>query len=227
MLRNFMENCYFVVKKFLFSADPFIRTGALYVLYALYYKQPVKRWVKIRLTQLEVDKINELLQIHLSKKFLQTTYVYKKMCLDNAFLYCALVQSLGIDEKTIRRHDLSAEEIYKQAPSDNPVLKLERVLNDDSILPDLEKTDREYQELMQKYKQKCSYLTATPSNISADLRTAYEQVLNVNFDEEDEGGASRVSRVKKKAMGGANAVYRCDRKVTRAVDQSQNEEQGE
>ena len=41
-MKTFVENAFFNAKKFLYSPDLYIQTGALYVLYGLYYKQPIK-----------------------------------------------------------------------------------------------------------------------------------------------------------------------------------------
>ncbi|RZB39085.1 SNAPc SNAP43 domain containing protein [Asbolus verrucosus] len=217
MLQTFLENCFFVVKKFLFLNDVYSQVGALYLLYALYYKQPIREWVKIRLTQTEADKLNDIIAVQKQNKSWEVVFIYCKMRLDGAFQYCALVQPLGLDAKFLKRYDLASEGIHKKTTRDCPVQKFKTFMENDPILTQLQETDKEYQSLVNKYKEKCNQLFVFPSAIGDELKKTYDNLFDVNTEElPNEQG--KLKEIKTRAMASTNAVYRAERSMVTGTD---------
>ncbi|XP_044261469.1 snRNA-activating protein complex subunit 1-like [Tribolium madens] len=214
MFQAFLENCFFIIKKFLFSSDPYIQAGAIYLLYGLYYKQPVKDWVKIRLTQTEFDKLCEIYEIHRANKSLDVVFIYNKMRIDEVFQYCALVQPLGLEPRFMRRYDLSNGDINVKTPYDNCLKKFKNLVEEDEDFAEFQKTNDEYQKLAQKYMEKCGKLFIFPSN---ELNQIYDELCNNDLSQSG-GDEDRLKEVKHRAMNTTNATYRGDRKVLTAQD---------
>ncbi|EFA05365.1 snRNA-activating protein complex subunit 1 [Tribolium castaneum] len=212
MLQAFIENCFFIIKKFLFSSDAYIQAGAVYLLYALYYKQPIKNWVKIRLTQTEFDKLCEICEIHRANKSLDLVFIYNKMRMDEVFDYCALAQPLGLEARFMRRYDLSNSDINVKTSHDSCVKKFKSLVEEDEDLAEFRKTDDEYQQLARKYMEKCGKLFIFPSKLDEELNQIYNEVC---VDDLNQSGGDEV---KNRAMSNTNATYRGDRKVLTAQD---------
>jgi hypothetical protein len=215
MLQTFLENCFFIAKKFLFSTDPYIQTGGVYILYALYYKQPIKEWVKIRLTRAEADKMVEIVEVHKSYNSLDLVFIYHKMRKDGAFQYCALVQPVGLEARFLRRYDLSNEELQRTSSTNDPLRKFKELMEEDPDLVQLEETDEEYQKLVNKYKVKNEKLFVFPTQIGQELKRAYSNVFNIDLEDDEE--RARLKEVKSRAMSNMNATYRGEKAVLTAA----------
>lgn len=141
---------------------------------------------------------------------LDPVFIYSKMQIDGAFQYCALSQVCSLGAKSLKRFDLSSEEINVKSAKDSVLNKFKNMLENDADLKKLQDIDDEYQRLAQEFNDKNRKLFVFPSKINLELRKIYSGTLD-----NDE---SVVKRTKSKAMANTNATYRGERKVVTATD---------
>lgn len=63
------------------------RIGALYLMYAVYYKMPVKQ-IKIRMTMSDWNCLMDLHQYIKAEEYLDSNYILCRLIVDRAFVHC-------------------------------------------------------------------------------------------------------------------------------------------
>ncbi|KAJ8965525.1 hypothetical protein NQ314_004066 [Rhamnusium bicolor] len=169
------ENYFYIVKKYLvFPRNIYVQVGAFYLLYGVYYKQPLKNWVKIRLTLDEYKAISELITEMKARQQNDAVYVFAKMQKDQVFLYTALRKPLGPEDRFVKSFELYYT--FHSYQTESALSKFNQILPNSEIIQGLEKTNKEYQECLRKYAEKCPSLAHFASTIVDDLNGAYSKV---------------------------------------------------
>ncbi|KAJ8956263.1 hypothetical protein NQ318_014998 [Aromia moschata] len=222
LLRDLCENYFYIVKKFImFPRSIHTQIGAFYLLYGLYYKQPLKNWVKIRLTLDEYKKITELIDTMKARQQYDALYIFAKMKTDQAFLYTALLKPLGPEARFVKSYELYYDDTFTSSKTESALSHFKGVLSESELVSDLEMTNNEYQEQLRRYAAKCPSLAPFSSTIVEDLHAAFFDIVNNQSNEQDveSPGKSVKQQIKDKAMANKNAVYRGLRNVKTAADE--------
>lgn len=222
LLRDFCENCFYVVKKYImFPRTLYTQIGAFYLLYAIYYKQPLRTWVKIRLTLEEYQKLNELITEMSSIKQVDVCYIFSKMISERAFLYVAQRKPLGPEDRFVKDVQMYINDTFTYSKTQSAITKFKDLQDKSGLISKVESTNKEYSELLEKYAEKCPLLKPFSSNLIDEIQAAYTSFQDSNpnssINEETAIQTSRNS-IKNKAMSNKNAVYRASKKVKTAVD---------
>ncbi|XP_018570713.1 snRNA-activating protein complex subunit 1 [Anoplophora glabripennis] len=226
LLKELCENYFYIVKKFIMSSGSiFTQLGGIYLLYGLYYKQPLRHWVKIRLTLEEYKKITELIEEVKRRGQYEAVYVFAKMKVDQAFIYTALQRPLGPEDRFVKSYESYLDYAFSCSKNQDTFMKFNEIVQDGDLVKDIEKTNDEYQELMKKYAEKCPSLTPFTSNIVKVLQEAHSTLDKAESSSKYEVPSPELSKteksqksVKAKAMTNKHAVYRGKRKVKTAID---------
>ncbi|KAG5895501.1 hypothetical protein JTB14_034817 [Gonioctena quinquepunctata] len=235
LLREFCENCFFNVKKYImFPRTLFTQIGALYLLYGLYYKQPLKGWVKIRLTLEEYQKINALIQEMKSRRELDSVYIFAKMKVEDAFLYVGLRKQLGPEDRLVKRYQIYYNDTFTSSKTQSSLAKFQEICTSSELVDQLQTTNHEYQESLRKYSAKNTSISPFPSTIISDLQQAYrnfqkDETAPMEEEVEEEGDdettlIGKRTSIRNRAMANKNAVYRGSKKIKTAVDMDMNED---
>ncbi|XP_053680724.1 snRNA-activating protein complex subunit 1 [Anopheles nili] len=98
-MAEFISEVFYTVKKFFFNCkDPLERIGAFYLLYTLYFKQPLFMFCKIRLTLLEWKIMKNFAKIPYNDQQLhQVTVIFWKLFKSDAFRFVQDELEQGFD----------------------------------------------------------------------------------------------------------------------------------
>ena len=100
---QFTEELYLRVKKYALSTlggktnHALVRYAALYFLYSLYFKQPCRPRVKIRLTKEELDDLLESTVMARQENHWDVLYAWSKLFTSHAFHYVACQGQMGLE----------------------------------------------------------------------------------------------------------------------------------
>lgn len=81
----------------------------------------------------------------------EAVYIFAKMKVDQAFLYTALQRPLGPEDRFIKSYETYLDYAFNSSKKEDTLMKFNEIVQDSDLIKDLEKTNNEYQELMQKY----------------------------------------------------------------------------
>jgi len=96
-----------------------IRFAALYLLYALYFKQPCRPMVKIRLTLEEFDDLVEFMEETKDCDHYDVVYAWAKLFSESAFHYVAAPGQLGLElAYQLEQKEMRAKEEKKKGKTD-------------------------------------------------------------------------------------------------------------
>ncbi|XP_056632878.1 snRNA-activating protein complex subunit 1-like isoform X2 [Diorhabda sublineata] len=192
LLRDFCENCFYVVKKYImFPRTLYTQIGAFYLLYSIYYKQPLS-----------------------------------KMQSEGAFLYVAHRKPLGPEDRFVKDVQMYINDTFTYSKTQSAITKFKDLQDKSGLISEIESTNKEYSELLQKYAGKCSQLKPFSSTLIDEIQAAYTNFQNDGKNSNsNEGTTVKKSEIqtskhsiKNKAMLNKNAVYRASKKVKTAVD---------
>ncbi|XP_056632877.1 snRNA-activating protein complex subunit 1-like isoform X1 [Diorhabda sublineata] len=227
LLRDFCENCFYVVKKYImFPRTLYTQIGAFYLLYSIYYKQPLRTWVKIRLTFDEYQKLYELITEMSHRQQIDVCYIFSKMQSEGAFLYVAHRKPLGPEDRFVKDVQMYINDTFTYSKTQSAITKFKDLQDKSGLISEIESTNKEYSELLQKYAGKCSQLKPFSSTLIDEIQAAYTNFQNDGKNSNsNEGTTVKKSEIqtskhsiKNKAMLNKNAVYRASKKVKTAVD---------
>jgi len=219
------EVCFLTVKKYImFQKSLNIKVGAFYLLYGLYYKQPIENLVKIRLTLKEYRKIKELMNEMLKRGQHDILYIFAKMKSDNAFLYVAEPKPIVIELNKSIKSTTHIDDTFQARGSESSLIKFKDILENDTVKK-LQDTCNEYDTLLEKFAEKYPSVNKFKSTVIEEVHKAHRNVFDQatsaflqNSDPEDNTGQSFRQKIRQKAMTNKNAVYRGSKKVLTAVD---------
>ncbi|CAG9853532.1 unnamed protein product [Phyllotreta striolata] len=218
-LKDFCENCFWMVKKCLmFPKSIYTQIGAFYLLYGLYYKQPVRNWVKIRITLEEYQKLYELVLEMKNRRQLDAVYIFFKMKTDEVFLFVAEKNALGPEDRFAKKVDLFKNDTFVKVKTESCLSMFQDICSSE-LLKNFNKTDKEYSDLKKKYSEKCSYIPSFSSTLVESIQT-FKQTFEEIEGEPSDQPQSSVSEIyesrtaaKNKAMTSKNTGYREQRNV--------------
>uniref|UniRef100_A0A6P7G5K9 Uncharacterized protein LOC114334005 isoform X1 n=1 Tax=Diabrotica virgifera virgifera TaxID=50390 RepID=A0A6P7G5K9_DIAVI len=223
LLKDFCENCFYIVKKFIyFPKTLYTQVGAFYLLAILYYKQPVRTWVKIRLTSEEYEKIHGLILEMVNKKVYEPVYMFSKLKADEAFTYVCQRKPLGPEDRFVKDFHLYINDTFVASKTSSALTKFKNSFGStDMLFNKLKETSTEYSQLMHKFAEKCPDITPFSSNLVRDIETANLLLLGQDKKPEEKlvkEERTPVYNIKQRAMANTNAVYRANRNVISGVD---------
>jgi len=224
-LKVLCDICFATVKKYITSeTGPYIQIGAFYLLYGLYYKQPIRRLVRIRLTLAEYRRIKDLMNEMLSKGQYDALYIFAKMKSDEAFVFVAHPKPLSVSKMPFNL-DMQEDDTFTSKGIESCLYQFEDILKDDTVQA-LDKTCKEYEAKLSEFAKLNPGLVPFQTTVIRDLEEAYQKVYMresaVSEQEEPKTVVEnlRLTRqsVRNRALANKNAQYRGSRKVISAVD---------
>ena len=97
-LYEFTEDLFDLVKQETLSHNKMpIRAAAIYLLYALYFKQPTRPKVRIKLCFSEYKQLSEFVNECKKLRHWEVPYVWSKLAFDEAFHYVAINRPVGLE----------------------------------------------------------------------------------------------------------------------------------
>ncbi|KRT84125.1 hypothetical protein AMK59_1889, partial [Oryctes borbonicus] len=193
--RHYTEVFLFECKKYhIFTKNIYIKTGAFYLMYGLYYKQPLIGFVKIRVTYDEFAKILEFVKEMKKLKQMQPLYTYCKMMADNVFDFVYTQHIVAPDLRHFQENFVMEDNTFQQEPAEaieNSLLKL--VDNRDIML-----INSEYKKALAEYKEtnQDSKLMVFDNNILSNIRN----ILSQNLQSEPIASTSNAKEGRKSAV---------------------------
>ncbi|KAK4877971.1 hypothetical protein RN001_010477 [Aquatica leii] len=181
----FIEACFFVIKKYVvFSQNTAVQVGALYTLYALYYKQPIK--VKIRCTYDEYTHLTKLVTKMQQRDVNDVAFIFTKLMSEDAFQFVALPNVCALEGKFMWQERKMVNNIFEAVKKGDPIVDTKSVLfsKDFYSLNCLNDVSEDYAKGLEKYgfpKQDCARILDLPEEI---------QILCKNMDRTSESSLS-------------------------------------
>lgn len=137
-LTVFCEDALCTTKQFLVNASSLKeRIGALYLIYGVYYKIPVK--LKIRMTLSDWSCLMELHNEIKKEEYLDANYILCKLIVDRAFIHCISDREYGIE-----RHFYQKQELPKLDVNLMPEVK--ELASPEKLLSTISKLSKIYEE---------------------------------------------------------------------------------
>ncbi|XP_060534034.1 snRNA-activating protein complex subunit 1-like [Cylas formicarius] len=223
-LTTLCEVAFSTVKKYIvFRDNPYIKMGAFYLLYGLYYKQPIKGLVKIRLTLSEFKSIKELMYMAKSQNHFEPLYIFAKMKCDKAFLYVAHYKPLKPSNNS-KHSNTTFDDTFQGKGTESSLAKFKDLIQD-GLVKDLGTVCTKYDAAFRKYAEICPSLSLFPSSVIEEFDRAYDNIFGSNLknNSTDTSVANKRRSIRQKAVTNQNAVYRGSRKVLTAMDLSEGE----
>lgn len=206
--RYFTDATLLIAKNFFkFPKNIYTQVGSLYLLYGLYYKQPYKELIKIRMTLDDYDLFEKFIEDMKQSERLQPIYVYAKLKFDNAFQYCYSNIPLAPDLTYHKREYEKTSYLFKMNKSDSVKSAFKNLLN--TNITELDKLDEEYRDALSKFKskQKFSFSEYSSGNIGEEIKQIFQsEVYGVTSKEEDLG--KKRTNLKKKASETTSEYHR-------------------
>ncbi|KAK9886409.1 hypothetical protein WA026_016688 [Henosepilachna vigintioctopunctata] len=202
-IRQFVENCFFVLKKFIvYPKNIFTEVGALYLLYALYFKQLIKDWVKIRITLDEYLKLQDLVERLRQEQQLEPLFCYAKLLTNNAFEFVFQKKPLAPESSSIKC---------------KLTLDLKGILNEDNFLEKFTKTVTNYKDALSKFSVENPGLGIFESTILEEIQSTVDSLEKstepMELPPEDNSIYERRTKIKDKAMSVRAANFNAGLKV--------------
>ncbi|ERL90851.1 uncharacterized protein LOC109542132 isoform X1 [Dendroctonus ponderosae] len=210
-----------VVKNYLFSQENvYVQIGAFYLLYAFFYKQPIRKDVTIRLTLEEHRSLKRLLNKMLDQGQYDALYIYAKMKTDEAFDFVGQPSPLYLTSKNGNDTTLTAIGASRQFSA--ILSDLEKVLKSEAV-DTLDKTCTTYATKMAVFAKRHPGLMPPVTTIMNDLKETYTEIMdcgNSVIIESDPKDADLLKRqaVRRKAVAAQTSEYRGSKIVITAAD---------
>ncbi|CAH0548849.1 unnamed protein product [Brassicogethes aeneus] len=214
-INDITENMFFVVKKYVyFPQSIFTQVGAMYLLYSLYYNQPLKGLVKIRLTLDEYNRIIHCIETLKAKNELDMPYIFAKLKVNNAFIFVAERKVLGPEERFIKNHDYFIDNTFQDQKSESALKKLQTIIHCEHV-DNLKDLQSQYEKELKRFARKNASFSNFHSTILDDIEAAKEKIQTTaskSTEQED-----HLRKIKKKAFAAKNAVYRGSKSCITAI----------
>ncbi|GJQ78061.1 putative snRNA transcription by RNA polymerase III [Trypoxylus dichotomus] len=148
--RHYTEVFLFESKNFhLFSDNIYTKTGAFYLMYGLYHKQPLANFIKVRVTQDEFSQIIEFVRQMKDLKQMHPLYIYCKMMTDDVFDFVYTQQVIAPDLRHFNENFVMEENTFKREPVEIIQSSLLKLLDN----KDITRINSEYQKALAEYKE--------------------------------------------------------------------------
>ncbi|KAG4078528.1 hypothetical protein HA402_009240 [Bradysia odoriphaga] len=207
---QFIEDAFIVVKRaFLNASSHFQKIGALYLMYAMYFKQPPKQYCKFRMTMSEWMKMNQFYN-EVCIFHDQASLIFWKLLQHDAFRFVEAEYEYGF-ERFMQKGMIDGNDIFRFRKINPMIDDTISVMKEPStgIVPALEILQIGYNEMKEHLNQSSSSLA--PTTIATDIARGLEEIENIfkidrvaNAQDTDLGAESddistRRKQIKKKA----------------------------
>ena len=135
-MSEFSEDLFFRVKKYALSIlrgkpnHALVRYAALYMLYSLYFKQPCRPRIKIRLVKEELKNLLETTVMARQESHWDVLYAWSKLFTSHAFHYVACQSEMGLEvalqmeaRDVAERNNVGAKEEYFKSKEFTSLMK--------------------------------------------------------------------------------------------------------
>ncbi|XP_062858584.1 snRNA-activating protein complex subunit 1a [Trichomycterus rosablanca] len=167
-----------------------IRVGALYMIYGLYYTQPVWPREKVWIAQKDWVHVQRFVSDAVSCQHLDVVYIYRKLVSEKAFLYTAMPKQLVFDSKrNFVNKDLNDE--FQERPA-----RVAELVNA-GTLEEITNVQTHYERIKQAVS---TSISVTPVNLTAQL-----EECALEFQKwQEENTSSKKKNASKKAEKNTN-----------------------
>ncbi|XP_030747608.1 snRNA-activating protein complex subunit 1-like [Sitophilus oryzae] len=223
LLKTLCEECFAILTQcIIHQKNVYMKIGALYLLYGLYYKQPIEGMVKIRVSYDEYTIIKDLMDEMAKEKYMEPLFIFAKLKADVAFNYvgCSMPRSIRFiknTKKAFTAHTLNANF------GENPLSKFEGILQDESVVK-LQDTCKRYEMALKKNSSIYPNIDQFKSTIMDDLNAAHKKLFSEDHStpseqiETDLKILNSRQEIKLRALKSENATYRGAKQVLTAID---------
>lgn len=162
-----------IVKKYFnHSTDLYIQTGAIFLLFALYSKQTVKNFIKIRLTRDDYSSLNNCVQLLLSKEEHDLPYKYCEMKAMDAFHFVAEGQVLSPDSNYLKSTGVDlGDDLFEEQEADKLLDECKNLM-EHSNFKELAKIESKYSKAVKECRCKNPTFSFYNSTILKDIEKA-------------------------------------------------------
>lgn len=205
-IREITENMFHIIKKYFYhSTSLYIQTGAIFLLFALYAKQPIKDFIKIRLTRDDYSKLIQCVELSMSKNEHEMPYKFCELKAMNAFYYVADRQLRAPELEYLKPLDNFHDDTFDKNAAETLIEKCEnfKELCNTKELADI---DIKYSEASKKCAQKNPQMLFIESTILKDIEKAQEDIKNFNIATGNTDCNKKL--LKDKAFSAKTALYR-------------------
>lgn len=174
------------------------RIGGMYLMYAVYFKQPTKQYVKI-LTSYETwqDLLTFIESLPMTSMTAEVRYMFWRLYKEDAFRFTALDYDVGlenlVDYDTIYNihNGIKSDEVVRVKLKQ----KLMAVADTEKVLPDMVALEEEYNKTKKSIAGINTSAKALPSTtIFQDIQDALESIRNVLDDKDSQNFSSSKNR---------------------------------
>ncbi|XP_044763723.1 snRNA-activating protein complex subunit 1-like [Coccinella septempunctata] len=184
-VKNFMENAFLVIKKFImFPRNIYTEVGALYLLYGMYFKQTVKEWIKIRVTLEEYEKIQDLIERLKSLYELEPLFVYNKLKKVDAFEYVFQRRIIAPELHYLKSCTDFVDDTFQSLNHKSVKEQLGNILNEGNFLKNFEKTTENYRQALEHIADENPGLGMFKSTLIQDLHSLLDSETLSSSDSE-------------------------------------------
>ncbi|XP_066255870.1 snRNA-activating protein complex subunit 1-like [Euwallacea similis] len=174
LIKIFCEVAFNTIKKYLFSESfSYRQIGAFYLLYGMYYKQPIRKYTQIRLTLGEFENLKSTIKQMAAMGQYDAVYIYSKMRCDEVFEYVATPKPLilPIWPYTNFIQDFN----IKTRPQTTSLTKFRDIFSDSTFLT-LEDTCKKYDTQLTEFSKQNKGLQSFKSKFLNEMTNIYEAI---------------------------------------------------
>lgn len=176
LIETFMDNSFFIIKKFImFPRNIYTEVGALYLLYALYFKQTICEWVKIRITSEEYVVLENLIHRLQGKGELEPLFIFDKLVKANAFNYVFQRKVLAPEPRYLKNCVDFIDDTFQMHRETNPRNNLKNMLNEGNFLENFTQTLNDYRQALSNFAVYNPGLSTFSSTLVDDLNSLLEE----------------------------------------------------
>ncbi|XP_037032954.1 snRNA-activating protein complex subunit 1 [Bradysia coprophila] len=211
---QFIEDAFIVVKRALLNAQSYFeKIGALYLMYAMYFKQPPKQYCKFRMTMSEWMKMNQFYN-EVCIFHDQASLIFWKLLQHDAFRFVEAEYEYGF-ERFMQKGMIDGNDDLRFRKINPMIDDTMSVMKEPStgIVPALEILQIGYNEMKEHLNQSSSSLA--PTTIATDIAKGLEEIENLfkidrvpkahdpdsDADNQSDDISTRRKQLKKKAYG--------------------------
>lgn len=171
---HFTEKIIETVKDILLKTEKLpLKVGCLYLYYALYQKQPLQNFIKMRITLSDCDKLHELLRLlKAHSELADARMVFMKLWSQQAFKFVAVDQEYLFVKSSKRSTQSHPTELFHPL---NLRAEMEDIFDEEEgLVAGLELLEVAYNNMKEKLIDKDSNLSQ--SNISANIKSNLDKI---------------------------------------------------
>lgn len=191
ILKSFLDNVIFYLKKFLvFPKSVYTQTGAFYLLYAVFLKQPVKKLCKLRISLNEFNVLQNLIEQFKESQELEPIFIYSHLISILAFEFVFVKKPMS-PEYLHEGHLYNYENDTFSKSSDAQYMEdFKKAVSEENFFKKLKLCCLDYESALKKFND--STLDVNHPNIIENI----EEIINDKGQDEYEDKTSFVKNNK-------------------------------